>query len=824
MHGASDSRLPGRSPPRFWQQGKLDTSVAEFVSISAPVGDLDTITRNGDLLRVWRLNGVTFEGVQPQTVSARHEALCNLLTNLPEGRCAVYMHRIQRRATDRLTEPNGPTFSRDFSTRYQDAISHAPFLMKDFFITLLYRPFDTEQQKTILRNTRTADDLARLTVEHLGRTRELAALVESALQDFEPTALGVREDCGVRFWESGELFSCLINGEWKPVRMPDGAQMGPAWRTLPDSRLTFGGAQLEIRNHGRRRFATLMDIKEFSGEVEPGTLSPLLYIDSEYIETQCLALMSRRSAMAALKLQRDQLIASDDVVHTQIVAMDEAMNDLGDGRFAMGEYSYSLAVFGDTATESSERARSAAASVARLSALQLVPVDLVADAAWFSQLPGNFQWRTRKASISSRAFAALACCHTFLLGKRDGNPWGEALAVMRTPAGHPFYLNLHVSRAEDDATGKKLPGNTILIGQTGSGKTTLLTSLMALTPKWRQRPRIVSFSLDRDTEIVIRALGGSFYRFEHGRPTGINPLQREPTEARMGHWSALVRQCLATPQLPLLPSELDAIDKAVRGVAAMGVRDRWFSTVKQQLPRNGENSLFNRMNRWCRGNEMGWVFDEANDQLLDVKTHHAIGFDYTGILDSEAARVPVMMELLNIMDDLIDGTPLIYHVAEAWKALGDPMFAGFVKHRQKTIRKMNGLGIFDTQQVDDLLNNANGRVMIEQSVTKIILPNSDADRDEYVGGLGLTDSEFELVQRLGRDGSRRFLIKQGGVSNQCGFDLGGMDDMLTVLSTTLDNVELLDHIRAEVGDVPEAWLPVLYRRAQERTSLLRRAA
>ena len=130
--------------------------------------------------------------------------------------------------------------------------------------------------------------------------------------------------------------------------------------------------------------------------------------------------------------------------------------------------------------------------------------------------------------------------------------------------------------------------------------------------KWRQRPRIVSFSLDRDTEIVIRALGGSFYRFEHGRPTGINPLQREPTEARMGHWSALVRQCLATPQLPLLPSELEAIDKAVRGVAAMDVRDRWFSTVKQQLPRNGENSLFNRMNRWCRGNKMGWVFDEAN--------------------------------------------------------------------------------------------------------------------------------------------------------------------------------------------------------------------
>ena len=40
-----------------------------------------------------------------------------------------------------------------------------------------------------------------------------------------------------------------------------------------------------------------------------------------------------------------------------------------------------------------------------------------------------------------------------------------------------------------------------------------------------------------------------------------------------------------------------------------------------------------------------------------------------------------------------------------WKALGDPAFAPFVKHKQKTIRKMNGLGLFDTQEVADLLSN-----------------------------------------------------------------------------------------------------------------------
>jgi type IV secretion system protein VirB4 len=194
----------------------------------------------------------------------------------------------------------------------------------------------------------------------------------------------------------------------------------------------------------------------------------------------------------------------------------------------------------------------------------------------------------------------------------------------------------------------------------------------------------------------------------------------------------------------------------------------------------------------------------------------AIGFDYTGVVSSQDVRTPIMMYLLNVMDELVNGEPLIYHVAECWKALGDPAFAPFVKHKQKTIRKTNGLGIFDTQEVADLLSNENGRTMIEQSVTKLVLPNADADRDEYVNGLGLTQAEFDMVKALGATGSRRFLCKQGNQSVQCEFDLGGMDDFLAVLSSTTDNVELLDEVRAQVGDDPKTWLPSFYKRVRNR--------
>jgi len=809
-----------KAMPRYWKSAAAESNVADFVSVSAPVTEHDSITRNGDYLRVWRLEGVPFEAADQKTISDRHETMCNVMRSLPAGQCVVYSHRIQREVTDRLTDPQAPAFSAAFSKRYQDQIAAKPMMRKELYFTLLYRPYPSEMAKRLARSGKTPETIAQHAAAALSFMQEKGVLIERTLHEFEPTLLGVREEGDELFWESGELFGFLINGVWQPVRFPN----GPAWKTLPNCRLMFGGDKLEIRHPTRRRFAAMLDIKEFSSEVEPGRLGALLYEDLEFIETQSFATLPRRTATAALTLQRDQLIASDDVVVTQIEAMNAAINNLGDGQFQMGEYHYSLAVFGDSIAQASLNSAQAIGAIAEVSSMEFVPVDLVADAAWFAQQPGNFKWRPRKATITSRAFAALACNHSFLRGKRDGNPWGEALMMMRTPSGQGFYLNLHASPPKENSEDKKLPGSTLLLGTSGSGKTTVLCSALALTPKWPVRPRIVSFSLDRDTEIIIRALGGTFHTFDRNVPTGINPLQREATPDRIAHWAALVAQCLASDGMPLLPSDRSKIDDAVQTVAAMKDPNlRWFSTVRQNLPQDKSgNSLYDRFGRWCRGGENGWVFDMAPDRLLDIHRHSAIGFDYTGIMKSPAVKTPIMMELLDIMGGLTNGEPLIYHIAESWSALGDPVFAPFIKQQQKTIRKKSGLGIFDTQEVRDLLSNENGRTMVEQSVTKLILPNADADPTDYMTGLGLTQAEFDLVCSLGATGSRRLLCKQGINSVLCEFDLTGADDMLTVLSASTDNVELLDDIRAEVGDDPDVWLPVLYQRVRERRTQTRR--
>ncbi|MDE3061178.1 MAG: hypothetical protein KGJ06_09215, partial [Pseudomonadota bacterium] len=51
-----------------------------------------------------------------------------------------------------------------------------------------------------------------------------------------------------------------------------------------------------------------------------------------------------------------------------------------------------------------------------------------------------------------------------------------------------------------------------------------------------------------------------------------------------------------------------------------------------------------------------------------------------------------------------------------------------------------------------------------------------------------------------------FLVKQGRDVVVARIDLSGMDDVINVLSARAETVAMLDEIRAEVGDAPEAWM------------------
>jgi type IV secretion system protein VirB4 len=793
--------------PKHGVVANREVALADTIPYSTHVTDHVIKTREGDYLRIWKLAGIAFEAADPVDILVRHDGFNQLVRGLPGGHASLWSHRLRRQVSDQFATPYGNRFCQELATRYYASFAGYRMMANELYLTLVYRPNRTRIGRVFSRAARrTRDDIRRAQQDALKVMDELAAQVESSLKPYDPVALGVYRKPSPftkrphRYSSALELLGYLVNGAWEPQPVPSGAIR----EALPTSRLFVGVEKVEIRMPAATRHAALLDLKDYPEETEPGMFNGLLYGDFEYIETQSFTILDKPDAKEALERQRNQLIAGEDVAVSQVDAMDQALNDLINGDFVLGEYHYSLAVLGDTPEKVSKAVAKARTQLAD-AGFQTALIDLVADAAWFAQLPGNWRYRPREAKLTSRNFCGLSSLHNFATGKRDGNPWGEAITIVKTPSGQPLYLNFHVTPEKQDSADEKALANTQIIGQAGAGKTVLELFLLAMAMKFGLTA--VLYDKDRGTEIAIRAMGGIYTVFRRGEPTGLNPFQLTPTESVLDFWERLVRKLVNTGSLLSARDELD-ISRAVREVARMDKSLRRLSMVRQLLPNVGENSLHARLAKWCAGGRLGWVLDNPAD-CVDLTRASLFGFDDTELLDDAEVSTPVTMYLLHLTESLIDGRRFIYVMTEFWKRLSDPVFTDFAKNKQKTIRKQNGLGIFDTQSPADVLRSDIARALIEQSATFFFLPNPRADYDDYVHGFKLTEAEFNIVRNLG-ESSRMFLVKQGHRSAIGRLDLAGLGDVLDVLSGTTDNVELLDTIRARVGDDPDVWLPVFH--------------
>ena len=307
-----------------------------------------------------------------------------------------------------------------------------------------------------------------------------------------------------------------------------------------------------------------------------------------------------------------------------------------------------------------------------------------------------------------------------------------------------------------------------------------------------------------------------YLALESGQPTGFNPFQCERNDANVQFLADLVKVLAGKREYSA--REEEDIFRAVESMLDTPMHLRSMTNFQKSLPNMGDDGLYARIRKWTRGNSLGWVFDNPSD-TIDLTKANIVGFDYTDIIDNPEVRIPVINYLIHRLEELIDGRRLIYVMDEFWKILdGEGGLKEFAKNKQKTIRKQNGLGIFATQSPEDALQSDIAAALIEQTATMVLLPNPNASKEDYIDGLKLTESEFNVIKSLD-ERSRCFLVKQGHASSVCQLNLRGMDDALAVISASTDNIEILHQVLErkanELGvspdDLqPDQWLQDFY--------------
>ena len=446
-----------------------------------------------------------------------------------------------------------------------------------------------------------------------------------------------------------------------------------------------------------------------------------------------------------------------------------------------------------------------------------------------AQLPGNYNLRPRKGELSSQNFVELAALHNFYPGKRDRAPWGDAMALLRTPSGDGYYLNLHNTLADKDEFDEKNPASTCILGTNGSGKTMLMTFLENMQQKYRRADsfspdartkRLTTVYLDKDrgAEMNIRALGGRYYRVISGERTGWNPFSLPATKRNINFIKQLMKILCTRNGSTITPRDEQRLSVAVDAVMSNEPEYRLFgiTRLRENLPEPAtkeaqENGLDIRLSQWAQGGEFGWVFDNESD-TFDISNCDNFGIDGTEFLDDANVCAPISFYLLYRITSLLDGRRLVIYMDEFWKWLRDPVFKDFAYNKLKTIRKLNGFLVVGTQSPHEIIKDDIAPAVIEQCGTQILAANPSADRSHYVDGMKFEPEVFDVVKGLDPQARQYVVVKnqfrRGDTKRfaaRVTLDLSGIGRYTKVMSGDAPNLEIFESIYRE-GMQPHEWL------------------
>ena len=234
-----------------------------------------------------------------------------------------------------------------------------------------------------------------------------------------------------------------------------------------------------------------------------------------------------------------------------------------------------------------------------------------------------------------------------------------------------------------------------------------------------------------------------------------------------------------------------------------------FATLLRGHIRAADNDLLARLEPWLRTEQRGWLFNNPVDTF---QMSNILGFDMTRVLDDPTTRTAALMYMFHRVEELMTGDPVMIFLDEGWRLLDDEVFATFIKDKLKTIRKQNGIIGFGTQSAADIVRSKSANTLIEQTPTNIFFPNPKADDESYKKAFRLSDKEVRWIRQSVPE-QRQFLVKSGQDSVIAKLNLGGMPDMIKVLSGRTETVAELAALRARVGDNPDVWLPIFLERA-----------
>jgi type IV secretion system protein VirB4 len=366
--------------------------------------------------------------------------------------------------------------------------------------------------------------------------------------------------------------------------------------------------------------------------------------------------------------------------------------------------------------------------------------------AYLGSIPGHSWENVRRPLMHSFNYVDLSpktsiwagaqYCQSPLM-KVDGK-FAPPLFFAATTGSTPYRFSSHVGDV----------GHTLIAGPTGAGKSVLLALMAAQWLRYKDA-RVISFDKGMSMFALTEAVGGHHYEIAGEDSTlTFAPLKRVNESAAEREFAEDWVESLCILQgINVAADERKAIHNAIEALAKE--EGRSLTDLKSLMQdKNVKNAL-----EFNTGTGRSGSLLDARDDSLKIGSSTFTCFELEHLLTSgENAKlitVPVLLYIFMRIEQLLDGSPTLIVLDEAWVMMDNPMFMAKIKTWLKTLRKKNAAVVFATQSLEDLQKSPLLAVIKESCPTKIFLPNPYAGSQQLAPlyrDFGLEDRQIELLQ------------------------------------------------------------------------------
>lgn len=752
---------------------------SKIIPYSRHVDEFTVKTKNGSFVRTWEVTGVNFQMMSENELIAWHEAKQLTFKSIAHTRIAIWTNLIRDEFTERLNPKYENLFCQNLFNEYNKKVLKETFSNR-YFISLIVKGDDALEE---LRNK--LDQGGKLSDEVMLRfLNQRAKIIEIDFQGagIKPLRL-VETEYGVKS-EFASFIGKLYNGKYEdqPVTLSSMSDSIPNVATL------FHKEVISQRGTSETTHGAILTVKNYAKKLNINQFNDFLGLPFPFTLSQSFTYCSQGKTDFTIERIAKELKAVSKNGSDEYDELEELRSEISAGKIVLGAAHITFYTY-DKNIEIAANNLDIAEGIMRKGAVIATRDTLSAESSWLSGMPGNHRKITYAPPLSNRDFSIFNSFHNHGRGKKENNHWGPAVLQCMTKDKTPYYFNWHVADV----------GHTGIYGETGSGKTVVENLLILASQQFN--PQGAIFDSKRNAEVLIKVLNGHYFNFNPGTPTGAAPMQMEPTQENIEFNKDLIEMMVQLVGPKLNIQELNEINDAVESVMSdrLPLNGRSITALLSFFPDTGSESLHERIAIWCKGNKLGWLFDNEEDKIkLDT---NMVGFNTDQILKMGLAQSPLMAYLFHRVEQKKTGRPYIIVFAEFHQILEHPYFVKIVREGIKKDRDKNTMYIYDTQSISDAVESNIGTAVREQTATNIFLANPKGKYKDYEK-LGVSEEEFEFIKKSTKD-SRKIMVKQEGKADILDMNLYGIKKYLPILSANKNTINIFDRIVSKYG---ESWL------------------